>query len=178
MGTLIIFFCTLVRVHCLTTTWNFSTCRIRAIFVWPWNENERAKQKKRTNENRAIWLVYWMLGWKKLHAWELCRNQSILRCDVILQRYWPSQECHPHIRVFFGGKTKKPRFDLFIYWGIKQITNTYRIQFSRSYENRSTEDVNTQRHIFSVISLNVYALPKNSTPDEKTSWHSMTNWAS
>ena len=30
----------------------------RAIFVWPWNENTRTKQKQQTNGNRAIWLVY------------------------------------------------------------------------------------------------------------------------
>ena len=153
-------------------------CRIRAIFVWPWNENARTKQKQQTNENGAIWLVYRMLGWKKLHARELSRNQSILRCDVILQHDWPSQQCLLHIRVFLGGKTKKPRFDLFIHWLIKQIKKTYRIQFSRSHENRFIEDVNTQRQIFSLISLKVYALPKNSTPDENSSWHSMTNWAS
>ena len=47
------------------------------IFVWPWNENARTKQKQQTNGNRAIWLVYrtdtnarglWLvkrtLGWK------------------------------------------------------------------------------------------------------------------
>ena len=47
--------------------------------------------------------------------------------------------CLLHIRVFFGGKTKRPCFDLFIHWLIKQITNTYRNHFSRSrsYENRS-----------------------------------------
>ena len=28
------------------------------IFVWPWNENVRAKQKQQTNRNRVIWLVY------------------------------------------------------------------------------------------------------------------------
>ena len=54
-------------------------CRVnnRAIFVWPWNENARTKQKQQTNGNRAIWLVYrtdtnargfWLvkrtLGWK------------------------------------------------------------------------------------------------------------------
>ena len=52
---------------------------IRAIFVWPWNENARTKQKQQTNENRAIWLVYrtdtnargfWLvkrtLGWKNV----------------------------------------------------------------------------------------------------------------
>ena len=49
----------------------------RAIFVWPWNENARTKQKRQKNGNRAIWLVYrtdtnargfWLvkrtLGWK------------------------------------------------------------------------------------------------------------------
>ena len=49
----------------------------RAIFVWPWNENARTKQKQQTKGNRAIWLVYrtdtnargfWLvkrtLGWK------------------------------------------------------------------------------------------------------------------
>ena len=28
------------------------------IFVWPWNENARTKQKQQTNGNRVIWLVY------------------------------------------------------------------------------------------------------------------------
>ena len=42
-----------------------------------------------------------------------------------------------HVRVFFGGKTKRPCFDLFIHWLMKQIRNTYRNHFSRSYENRS-----------------------------------------
>ena len=77
--------------------------------------------------------------------------------------------CNTIGQVFFGGKTKKPRFDLFIHWLIKQIKKTYRIQFSRSHENRFIDDVNTQRQIFSLISLNVYALPKNSTPDENSS---------
>ena len=30
----------------------------RVIFVWPWNENARTKQKQQKNGNRAIWLVY------------------------------------------------------------------------------------------------------------------------
>ena len=48
-----------------------------------------------------------------------------------------SRKCLLHIRVFFGGKTQRPCFDLSIHWLIKQITNTYRNHFSRSYENRS-----------------------------------------
>ena len=34
-----------------------------------------------------------------------------------------------HIRFFFGGKTNRPYFDLFIYWLMKQIKNTYRTIF-------------------------------------------------
>ena len=30
----------------------------KAIFVRPWNENARTKQKQQTNGNRVIWLVY------------------------------------------------------------------------------------------------------------------------
>ena len=53
---------------------------------------------------------------KKLHARELSRNQSILRFDVTFQHDWPIEQCLLHIRVFFGGKTKSPCFDLFIHW--------------------------------------------------------------
>ena len=64
------------------------------------------------------------------------RNQPILRFDVILQHDWPIEQCLLHIRVFFGGKTNRPCFDLFIHWLIKHLTNTYRDHFSRPYENR------------------------------------------
>ena len=74
---------------------------------------------------------------KKLHAQELSRNQSILRFDFILQHNWPIEQYPFHIRIFLAGKTRSPCFDLFIHWLIKQITNTYQNQFSRSYENRS-----------------------------------------
>ena len=132
---------------------NFGLFTRRAIFVWPWNENSRTKQKQQTNGNRAIGLVYrtytnargfWLVertfGWKNLYAQEL-------RFDVILQHDWPIEQCLLHIRVLFGGKTKRPCFDLFNYWLIKQITNAYRNYFSRLYENRSnlnTEQLNTQ----------------------------------
>ena len=70
---------------------------VRAIFVWPWNENARTKQKQQTNGNKAIWLVYrtdtnapgfWLvkrtLGWKNVMPEELSRNCF----DVILQNDW------------------------------------------------------------------------------------------
>ena len=123
---------------------------VRAIFVWPWNENARTKQKQQTNRNRVIWLVYgpdtsvcgfWLvkqtLGWKKLHVRKLSRNQPILHFDIILQHNWPIEQCLLHIRVFLGMKTKSPCFDLFIHWLIKQIMNTYWNHFSRLYKNRS-----------------------------------------
>ena len=59
---------------------------------------------------------------KKLHAQELSRNQPILHFDVILQHDWPIKQCLLHVRVFFGGKTNRPRFDCFIHWLIKQRT--------------------------------------------------------
>ena len=40
-----------------------------------------------------------------------------------------------------GGKTKRPCFDLFIHWLMKQRTNTHRNLFSRSHENRSMVNV-------------------------------------
>ena len=119
----------------------------RAIFVWPWNENPRTT--KRTEKERFDWFIEriqtreafsWLnerSGEKKLHAQELSRNQSMLRLDVILQRDWPIKQCLLHISVFFGGKTKRPCFDLLIHWLIRQITSTYRNDFSRSYESRS-----------------------------------------
>ena len=111
---------------------------------------EQKRNNVQKNGNRAIWLVsrtdtnargFWLvkrtLGWKKFMPEELSRNRPILRFDVILQHDWLIEQCLLHIRVFFGGKTKSPCFDLFIHWLIKQITNTYRNHFSRSYENRS-----------------------------------------
>ena len=118
------------------------------IFVWPWNENARTKQKQQTNGNRAIWLVYrtdtnargfWLV--KRTLGWKHFMPENFLEInryfDVILQHDWPFEQCLLHIRVFSGGKTKRPWFDLFIHWLIKQITNTCRNYFSRSYENRS-----------------------------------------
>ena len=74
---------------------------------------------------------------KMVNAWVLSRNQPILRFDVILQHDWPTEQCPLHIRVLYGGKTKRPCFDLLIPWLIKQIMNTYQKYFLRSYENRS-----------------------------------------
>ena len=89
------------------------------------------------SENRVIYTFFF----KNINPKCCCsilkfRNQPILRFDVILQHDWPIEHCLLHIRVFFGGKTKRPCFDLFIHWLIKHITNTYRDHFSRPYQNR------------------------------------------
>ena len=102
------------------------------------------RNNKRTEIERFDWFIERMQTSmaanplvKKLHARELFRNQPILRFDLILQHDWPIEQCPFHIRVFFCGKTKSRFFDLFSHYLIKQITNTYRNHFSRSYENRS-----------------------------------------
>ena len=69
---------------------------------------------------------------------EFSRNQSTLRFDVIPQHDWQIEQCLLHIRVFVGWKTKRPCFDLFIHWLVKQMTNTFRNHFSRSHENCSS----------------------------------------
>ena len=46
---------------------------------------------------------------------------------------------------FFSGKIKRPCFDLFIHWLIKEITNTYRNHFSRTYENRFIPKKNDEK---------------------------------
>ena len=80
----------------------FTPQHYTVIFIWPWNENGRTKQKQQTNGSRAIWLIYrpdtnyargfWLvkrkIGWKNFMPEELSRNQPILRFDVILQHDW------------------------------------------------------------------------------------------
>ena len=113
---------------------------IRAILLWPWKENARTKQKHQTNGNRAIWWVYWIdanvrsfwlvkrtLGWKNFMSEELSRNQSILRFHIILQHDWPIEQFPLHIRVFLGGKTKSPCFDLLSHWFIKITTTSTKL---------------------------------------------------
>ena len=111
--------------------------------------SEQNRNNKRTEIERFHWFIERIqtrvaFGWlsersgeKKLHARELSRNQPILRFDVILQHDWPIEQCLLHIRVFFGGKTKRPCFDLFIHRLIKRTKQAN--HFSRSFEIRSVQ---------------------------------------
>ena len=113
----------------------------------------KTREQNRNNKRTEIEWFDWFIeriqtrvvfGWlgersaEKLHA----RRAFSKSIDTSLWRhtathYWPIEQCLLHIRVVCGGNTKSPCFDLFIHWLMKQITNTYRNHFSRSYENRS-----------------------------------------
>ena len=98
---------------------------------------EQNRKNKRKKTGRFDWFIERIqtrvaFGWlskrsgkKNLMPEELSRNQPILRFDVILQHDWPIEQCLLHIRVFFGGKTKSPCFDLFINWLMKQMTGLW-----------------------------------------------------
>ena len=67
-----------------------------------------------SNGHKRAWLLVGPRLSEKLHAWELSGNQPILRFDIILQHDLPIEQCLLHIRVSFGGKTKRPFFDLLL----------------------------------------------------------------
>ena len=109
---------------------------------------EQYRNNKRMEIERIDWFIKQIqmrvaFGWLREHSAEktshprTCENQPILHFDIILQHDWPIKQCLLHIRVFFGEEMKRPCFDLFIHWLLKQITNTYWNHFSRSYENHS-----------------------------------------
>ena len=115
-----------------------------------------------SNGYKRSWLL---IGYANARVKKLLMpDTSILRFDVMLQHHWPIEQCLPHIRVFFGGKTKSPCFDLFIHWLIKQIMNTYRNHFSRPYENRS----NAMDSGFQVLD-SVFFVSETWTPDSSRS---------
>ena len=116
---------------------------IRAIYIWPWNENVQTIQKQQKNGNRVNWLVYRTDGWLREHSaektscprtcWKLT-NTSLWRDTAT----WLANQTIPSpYQGFLWWEMKRPCFDLFIHWLLKQITNTYWNHFSRSYENRS-----------------------------------------
>ena len=115
----------------------------RAIFVWPWHENALTKQEQQTNRNRAIWLAYrtdtnargfWLV--KRTLRWKNVIPENFLKinryfaltsyCNTIGQ----SNNAFSILGFSLAGKRRGHVF-------IKQITNTYRNHFSRSYKNCS-----------------------------------------
>ena len=82
-------------------------------------QNRNNKQRKQSNLIGFVERIQTRVAFgpnarvEKLHTRELSRNQPILRFDVILLHDWPIEQCLLYSRVFFGGKTKRPCFDLF-----------------------------------------------------------------
>ena len=101
---------------------------------------EQNKNNKRTEIKRFDWcieqiqthLAFCWLSERSPEKTSCPKNFLEIALTVILQHDWSIEQCFLHIRVFFGGKTKSPCFVFFIHWLIKQITNTYGSQFSRS----------------------------------------------
>ena len=107
-------------------------------------EMETCKQnrkKKRTEIERFDWFI------ERIQTRVAEKTSCPKNCLKLNQYFALTSYCNTigqsnnafSILGFFGGKTKSPCFDLFIHWLIKQITNTYRNHFSRSYENRSIQ---------------------------------------
>ena len=124
---------------------------------------EQNRNNKQTEIERFDWFIERIqtrvaFGWLSERSGEKTScprtfyKSSDTSLDVILQHDWPIKQRLLHIRVFFGGKTKSPCFDLFIHLLIKQITYPYRNHFSRSYENRSNHDI-------AVSYITIMALP-------------------
>ena len=118
----------------------------RAIFVWhlEMKTRKRNRNNKLTEIERFDWFIERMqtrvaFGWLSERSGDKtsCSRTFWKSTNTSLWRHdWPIEQCLLHIRVFSGGKTKRPCFHLPIHWLIKEITNTYRNHFSRSYENR------------------------------------------
>ena len=113
----------------------------------------KTREQNRNNNLTGIERFDWFIertqtraafGWLSEHSGEKtsCPWSFYEGIDTSLWRHTATRlanQCFLHIRVFFGGKSKSPCFDLFIHWLIKQVTNTYGNHFSRSYKNRSIQ---------------------------------------
>ena len=111
------------------TVQDFSLILQRFSYDLEMKTREQNRNNKRTEIERFDWSIERIqtrlaFGWLSERSLEkLSRNQAILRFDVILQHDRLIEQCLLHIWVFFGGKMKRPCFDLFIHRLIKQITN-------------------------------------------------------
>ena len=114
--------------------------------------HEQTRNNKRTKMERFDWFIERgqtrvCFGWLTERSGE---KPSCPKNFLEINRYFAlTSYCYKTIgqsnnAFFFGGKTKRPCFDLFIHWLIKQITNPYRNHFLRSCENRSKQIETTQ----------------------------------
>ena len=119
----------------------------RKIFVWPWNEKARTKQKQQTNGNKAIWLVCRTdtnargfrlvkrtLGWKNfMHAnfLEINRYFALTSYSNTI-----GQSNNTFSKVGFSLRENEES----MFWSFHPLADKTNNQhhFSRSYENRSS----------------------------------------
>ena len=92
---------------------------------------EQNRNNKRTERERLDWFIERTqtrvaFGWFSEGS---AQKTSCPKNNTTQRHDWPIEQYLHHIRVSFGGKTKSPCFDLFIYWLIKQTLNTYRNHF-------------------------------------------------
>ena len=108
----------------------------------------RRIKKQQTDGNRMIWLVC-RTDTNARSFWKKSIDTSLWRCTATRLA---NRTMHSPYQRFLW-REKSPYFDLFMHWLIKQITNTYRNHFSRSYENRSRVKPNeTRRDIPALVS--------------------------
>ena len=81
----------------------------------------------------GFWLVKRTLGWKKFMPENFLEINGYFALTSNCNTIGPSNNAFPILGFSLAGKR---RDHVFIHWLIKQITNTYRNHFSRSYENR------------------------------------------
>ena len=114
----------------------------------------KTREQNRNNKRTEIELFDWFIertqtrvafGWISEHSGEkknfMLENFLEINRYFALTSYWntigQSNNAFSILGFSLAGKRRGHAFDLFIHWLIKQITDTYRDHFSRSYENRS-----------------------------------------
>ena len=133
---------------------------VRAIFVWPWNENAWTKQKQQTNRNRAIWLVYrtdtnargfWLvkrtLGWKNFMLENFLEINRYFALTSYCNTIGSSNNAFSILGLSLAGKR---RVHVLIFSLIgrqnKWRNDTYRNHFSSSYKNRPSSPNLAHQH--------------------------------
>ena len=120
---------------------------IKEIFVWPWNENARTKQKQQTSGNRAIWLVYrtdtnargfWLV--KRTLGWETFIPENFLEINryFALTSYCNTIGQSNYAFSILGFLWRENGETMF--WSFHSLadeSNDEHLPRSRSYENHS-----------------------------------------
>ena len=140
----ILLFCNF-DIQCKIFPWYYSYFRM----TLKWKRANKTENNKPTEIERFDWFIQRIqtrvvfdcqrtLGWKTFMPENFLEINRYFALTPYCNTVGQSNNAFP-ILGFSGGKTKRPCFDLFIHWLIKQITNTYQNHFSRSYENRSMQ---------------------------------------